>query len=380
MLDARLGRPPRARRARGSTRPRRSATSCPRRRSSRGPRARAAATTALPAKPAFVPPQPIRARPAPQRLSYSQLSDYAQVRLPLLPAARARAARRHAAAAPEVEPEVAGDRPADARLDRPPRARGPRLRRPARRPTIRDRRRSTPTSEVEDIRRFVRAFADVPAVHARVADARKVTREAGFAFALEPDGSGPLVRGFVDVLAHEPTARTWSSTTRPTASPRTRPPPSTSPATTRRSGSSTRSPRCAPARRDRRGRLLPARAARRAGHARSTRAADAPELADAPRRARPRHHRARLSGHATRRTASCAATAPGAHALCSHPQSETLRPPPAPWPGAPARRSVSGRYFARRRSTTALSSAPNSSARFVTHSQTSRITAPANAP
>jgi ATP-dependent helicase/nuclease subunit A len=28
---------------------------------------------------------------------------------------------------------------------------------------------------------------------------------------------------------------------------------------------------------------------------------------------------------------------PGRHALCSHPQSVTLRPPPAPWPGAPAR-------------------------------------------
>ena len=30
---------------------------------------------------------------------------------------------------------------------------------------------------------------------------------------------------------------------------------------------------------------------------------------------------------------------PGRTALCSHPQSVTLRPPPAPWPGAPARRS-----------------------------------------
>src|SRR4051794_10442654 len=43
------------------------------------PRARAAKpTTALPAKPAFVPPAPTRARPAPQRLSYSQLTDYAR--------------------------------------------------------------------------------------------------------------------------------------------------------------------------------------------------------------------------------------------------------------------------------------------------------------
>ena len=43
------------------------------------PRARAAAsTTALPAKPAFVPPGPTRARPMPQTLSYSQLTDYAK--------------------------------------------------------------------------------------------------------------------------------------------------------------------------------------------------------------------------------------------------------------------------------------------------------------
>src|SRR5205823_536040 len=33
--------------------------------------------------------------------------------------------------------------------------------------------------------------------------ASKVTREAAFAFALEPDGAGPLVSGFVDVLARE---------------------------------------------------------------------------------------------------------------------------------------------------------------------------------
>ena len=59
------------------------------------PRPRAAApTTTLPAKPAFVPPQPLRARPAQQRLSYSQLTDYAPLRLPLLPPARPRP-RRH---------------------------------------------------------------------------------------------------------------------------------------------------------------------------------------------------------------------------------------------------------------------------------------------
>ena len=31
---------------------------------------------------------------------------------------------------------------------------------------------------------------------------------------------------------------------------------------------------------------------------------------------------------------------PGRHALCSHPQSLTLRPPPAPWPGILVRRNA----------------------------------------
>ena len=77
---ARDGRRARASaRRRASTRPRRSARSSTRRARSRG-RAPAPtqSTTALPAKPAFVPPAPARARPAPQRLSYSQLTDYAK--------------------------------------------------------------------------------------------------------------------------------------------------------------------------------------------------------------------------------------------------------------------------------------------------------------
>ena len=59
----------------------------------RAPRRRAA-TTALPAKPAFVPPRPLRARPvraAPLLLAAHRLRA---VRLPLLPPARPRAARR----------------------------------------------------------------------------------------------------------------------------------------------------------------------------------------------------------------------------------------------------------------------------------------------
>jgi hypothetical protein len=54
--------------------------------------------------------------------------------------------------------------------------------------------------DVGDIRRLIAAFADSP-LCARLAQARTIRREAGFAFALEPDGAGPLVNGFVDVLA-----------------------------------------------------------------------------------------------------------------------------------------------------------------------------------
>jgi RecB family exonuclease len=55
----------------------------------------------------------------------------------------------------------------------------------------------------QDIQRLVAAFATSPLCR-RLANARRVTREAEFSFTLEPDGSGPLVRGFVDVLATEP--------------------------------------------------------------------------------------------------------------------------------------------------------------------------------
>ena len=55
---------------------------------------------------------------------------------------------------------------------------------------------------VEDIRAQVAAFAASP-LCARLGAARGVRREAGFAFALEPGGGGPLLTGFVDVLARE---------------------------------------------------------------------------------------------------------------------------------------------------------------------------------
>jgi ATP-dependent helicase/nuclease subunit A len=58
-------------------------------------------------------------------------------------------------------------------------------------------------ADVADVQALVSAFAG-SALCARLAAAREVRREAAFAFALEPDGAGPLVSGFVDVLAREP--------------------------------------------------------------------------------------------------------------------------------------------------------------------------------
>jgi hypothetical protein len=57
-------------------------------------------------------------------------------------------------------------------------------------------------SDVEDIRGLVAAFAASPLCE-RLAEATAVRREAGFAFGLEPGGGGPLVNGFVDVMATE---------------------------------------------------------------------------------------------------------------------------------------------------------------------------------
>jgi ATP-dependent helicase/nuclease subunit A len=56
--------------------------------------------------------------------------------------------------------------------------------------------------EVEDVRALVAAFADSP-LRDRLAAARRTRREAPFAFALDPDGGGPLVNGFLDVVALE---------------------------------------------------------------------------------------------------------------------------------------------------------------------------------
>ena len=56
--------------------------------------------------------------------------------------------------------------------------------------------------QVDDIAAQVTAFAASP-LCARLGAARRVRREAGFAFALEPEGGGPLLSGFVDAMARE---------------------------------------------------------------------------------------------------------------------------------------------------------------------------------
>jgi ATP-dependent exoDNAse (exonuclease V) beta subunit len=57
--------------------------------------------------------------------------------------------------------------------------------------------------EVADIRALVDAFATSP-LCARLAAARRTRREAPFAFGLDPSGGGPLVTGFLDAAAVEP--------------------------------------------------------------------------------------------------------------------------------------------------------------------------------
>ena len=73
------------------------------------------AETRFPKAPKVMPAPPVRARPAPQRLSYTALQAYAALRLPLLPRARARAAAeppppeaREGRRAPACDPLVRG--------------------------------------------------------------------------------------------------------------------------------------------------------------------------------------------------------------------------------------------------------------------------------
>jgi ATP-dependent helicase/nuclease subunit A len=175
--------------------------------------------TALPAR-AKVVPAPAAAQPAPQRLSYSALGQYARcpyrfylqrtLRLPDVrppewieldaPAAEEPAAPAASSAPPALDPRVRGTiahlllEDLDFARPAPPD--------PARVIEVGAEAGAELTPEdVEDIRGLVEAFGVSP-LCARLAAARDVRREAGFAFRLDPAG-GALVNGFVDVLARE---------------------------------------------------------------------------------------------------------------------------------------------------------------------------------
>jgi ATP-dependent helicase/nuclease subunit A len=171
--------------------------------------------TALPAEPKVIPSAG-RPQPAQRRLSYSSLQDYARCgyrfylgRVLGLP----RVAPPEAAEAPAAEPAPAAAEPAPLegrvrgtlvhelleRLDfaRPAPPDAEQVRALAAGHGI-----ELEPEHVEDVRAQVAAFAASP-LCARLAAAARVRREAGFAFELSPGGGGPLVSGFVDVLARE---------------------------------------------------------------------------------------------------------------------------------------------------------------------------------
>jgi ATP-dependent helicase/nuclease subunit A len=208
------------------------------------------AGTALPAEPKVIP-SPGRPQPAQRRLSYSSLQDYARcgyrfylsrvLGLPRVapppddegtdPRAAAEAAAVEPAAAEPAAAEPAAAEPAAAE----PAAAEPAAAEAAAVPALDPRVRGTlvhqllerldfarpepPEAEavralaaaygleltpdqVADVRALVAAFAASP-LCARLAAAGGVRREAGFAYELSPGGGGPLVTGFVDVLARE---------------------------------------------------------------------------------------------------------------------------------------------------------------------------------
>ena len=166
--------------------------------------------TALPDPPGVLDEPAARPRPAPQRLSYSSLGAYARCGYRFY---LERVLRLPRATPPPRAPEP-GEPPAPA-LD--PRVRGSLVHRLLEdldfaRPAVPDPDAVRELAgawgielgepETDDIRALVAAFASSP-LCARLAAARRLRREAPFAFALERAGGGPLVNGFLDVVALE---------------------------------------------------------------------------------------------------------------------------------------------------------------------------------
>jgi ATP-dependent helicase/nuclease subunit A len=162
--------------------------------------------TALPDPPAVLPEPAARPRPAPQRLSYSSLGAYARcgyrfylervLRLP-----RATPPPRPVEAEPALDARVRGSLVhrllEELDLARPEMPSADAVRELGGAWGI-----ELGEPEIEDIRALVAAFAGSP-LRARLAGARRLRREAPFAFALERAGGGPLVNGFLDAVALE---------------------------------------------------------------------------------------------------------------------------------------------------------------------------------
>jgi ATP-dependent helicase/nuclease subunit A len=171
------------------------------------PPARSAPSTALPAKPASVPRSPQRPRPAPQRLSYSQVADYAKCGY--------RFYLRRILRLPPVEAPPYESQEAITGVDA--RTRGSIVHAVLERLDLANPQPPTPehitelaarytdqltAEEIADVQQLVSAFMGSP-LRQRLAGATAIRKEAGFAFTLDQDGAGPLVNGFVDVIAKE---------------------------------------------------------------------------------------------------------------------------------------------------------------------------------
>jgi ATP-dependent exoDNAse (exonuclease V) beta subunit len=157
-----------------------------------------------------MPAPPVRARPAPQRLSYTALQAYARCgyrfylqRVLGLPSEEppplpGPAEEPRAGLDPLVRGGLAHALLEDLDFARPEPPDAEAVAALAARHGV------EPTADdVEDLRAIVGAFARSP-LCGRLAAAGSVRREAGFAFSLEPGGGGSLVNGFVDVIATEP--------------------------------------------------------------------------------------------------------------------------------------------------------------------------------
>ena len=164
--------------------------------------------TALPARPKVIP-APTAGRPAPQRLSYTALGQYAKCAY--------RFYLERSLRLPPVTPPFAPDTPPGEVPALDPRVRGViahRLledldfARPAPPPPAdvhaiaAESGAELSDEQVEDIRALVAAFGASP-LCARIAAAGAARREAAFSFPLDPAG-GALVTGVVDVLARAP--------------------------------------------------------------------------------------------------------------------------------------------------------------------------------